>query len=70
MAEGDLKTYLYSGAYTQLKPNEATPVCEAMQISDPEIIEIIQNDKNCYHQKMADQVQLMALLSKANKSGK
>jgi hypothetical protein len=67
MAEGDLKTYLYSGADTQLKPNETIPVCEAMQISDPEIIEIIQNDKNCYHQKMADQIQLMALISKAGK---
>jgi hypothetical protein len=65
MAEGDLKTYLYSGADIQLKPKEAIPVYEAMLISDPEIIEIIQNDKNCYYKKMADQIQLMALISKA-----
>jgi hypothetical protein len=67
MAEGDLRTYLYSGADTQLKPKETLPVYEAMQISDPEIIELIQNDKNCFHQKMADQIQLMALISKAGK---
>ncbi len=67
MAEGDLKGYLYSRSNVQLKPKEVSPINETMQISDPEIIEIIQNDKNCYHQKMADQIQLMALISKADK---
>jgi hypothetical protein len=66
MAEGDLKSYLYSGADIRLQPKELSTIYEAMQISDPEIAEIIQNDKNCNHQKMADQIQLMALISKAN----
>ena len=67
MAEGDLKSYLHSAADIRYKPNNELLLFEAMQISDPEIVEIIQNDKNCYYQKMADQIQLMALLSKANK---
>ena len=67
MAEGDLKSYLYSAGDVRFKPNDELPLFEAMQISDPEILEIIQNDKNCYHQKMADQIQLMALLSKVSK---
>jgi hypothetical protein len=67
MAEGDLLSYVYSRANAQLKPKEVLPMNEVMHISDPEIIEIIQNDRNCYHQKMADQIQLMALISKANK---
>ena len=66
MAEGDLKGYLYSGADIRFQVNDVLPLYEAMQISDPEIIEIIQNDKNCYYQKLADQIQLMALISKLN----
>lgn len=66
MAEGDLKSYLYSGAEIRLQIKEALPLYESMQISDPEIIEIILNDKNCYQQKMADQIQLMALISKTD----
>jgi hypothetical protein len=67
IAEGDLKSYLYSGADIRLQLKEILPLFETMQISDPEIAEIILNDKNCYHQKMADQIQLMALISKSNK---
>ena len=66
MAEGDLKSYLYSETGIRLQKEEVMPLYEAMQISDPEILEIILKDKNCNHSKMADQIQIMALLSKAD----
>lgn len=63
LAEGNLMDYLSSGTDTRLRLREVLPLYETMQISDPEIAEIILKDKNCYHQKMADQIQLMALIS-------
>ena len=67
MAEGDLKSYLLSESEIRLQKNEGVSICDAMQISDPEIVEIILKDKNCSYQKMADQIQLIALLSKADR---
>jgi hypothetical protein len=63
LAEGNLKGYLFSCTNIRLHLKNALPLYEAMLISDPEIAEIILKDKNCYHQKMADQIQLMALIS-------
>lgn len=65
LAEGNLKGYLFSSTDIRFQFKNVLPLYEAMHISDPEIAEIILKDKNCYHQKMADQIQLMALISNA-----
>jgi len=66
LAEGNLKGFLNSGTDIRLQLKKVLPLYEAMHISDPEIAEIILKDKNCYYQKMADQIQLMALISNTN----
>ena len=67
LAAGNLKDYLYSGTDLRMQMKNVLPIYETMHISDPEIAEIILQDKNCYQQKIADQIQLMALISTSNK---
>ena len=66
LTTGNLKDYLYSGTDLRMQMKNVLPLYEAMHISDPEIAEIILQDKNCYQQKIADQIQLMALISTSN----
>lgn len=63
LADGNLKDYLNSGTDLRIQMKNVLPLYEAMHISDPEIAEIILQDKNCYQQEIADQIQLMALIS-------
>lgn len=66
LADGKLRDYLSSGTDHRMQMMNLLPLYEAMHISDPEIAEIILQDKNCYQRKIADQIQLMALISTLN----
>ena len=66
LANGNLKDYLYSGTDLRTQLKNVLPFYEAMHSSDPEIAEIILKDRNCYQQKISDQIQLMALISASN----
>ena len=63
LSEGNLKEYLCAGTEIRQQLRMAIPLYQVIHNSDPEIAELILKDKNCYYQKMADQIQLLALLS-------
>jgi hypothetical protein len=63
LSNGNLEEYLYTGTEIRLQLRKVVPLYEVMHNSDPEIAELILKDKNCYHQKMADQIQLLAIIS-------
>jgi hypothetical protein len=63
LSNGDLTNYLYSGTEIRQQLRSIIPVYNVMHNSDPEIAELILRDKNCFHQKIADQIQLLALIS-------
>jgi len=66
LSKGNLEDYLYTGTEIRLQLRKVIPLYEVMHNSDPEIAELILKDKNCYHQKMADQIQLLTLISYEN----
>jgi hypothetical protein len=63
LSEGNIKEYLCTGTEIRQQLRMVIPFYQVMHNSDPEIAELILKDKNCYYQKMADQIQLLALLS-------
>lgn len=63
LSEGNIKEYLCTGTEIRQQLRMVIPLYQVMHNSDPEIAELILKDKNCYYQKMADQIQLLALLS-------
>jgi hypothetical protein len=66
LSEGNIKAYVSSDAMIRQQLRIAAPVYNAMHNSDPEIRELILKDNNCYYKKMADQVQLLSLISITN----
>lgn len=69
LSEGDLTGYLYTGTVLRQKLIKSISLYETMHNSDPEIAELILKDKNCYHQKIGDQVQLLVLISSVIEQG-
>jgi hypothetical protein len=66
LSKGNLKEYLNTGTEIRQQLRMVIPLYQVMHNSDPEIAELILKDKNCYHQKMADQIQLLALIAQEN----
>ena len=67
LSEGNLYRYVYTNAEIRQQLRSALPMYNLMHNSDPEIRELILRDNNCYYKKMADQVQLLALISIENR---
>jgi len=66
LSKGNLEKYLYTGTEIRQQLRMVIPIYDVMHNSDPEIAELILKDKNCYHQKMGDQIQILALISQEN----
>ena len=64
LTRSDMKAYLMTGTPLRSNMKKIIPVYEALEPTDPEIAEIILIDKNLYYQEMADQISLLALISK------
>lgn len=67
ISKGDLNAYLNTGTEIREQLVKLMLTNCKMQNSDPEIAELILHDKYCYHQKMADRVQILALISNTEK---
>jgi hypothetical protein len=63
LSEGILTDYLYTGTEIRQQLRKVISIYDVMHNSDPEIAELILKDKNCYLHKIADQIQLLAMIS-------
>lgn len=63
ISKGDLVAYLNTGIETRNELEDLRPIRYAMHNSDPEIAELILDDKYCYYQQIADRIQILVLLS-------
>ena len=63
ISKGDLNAYLNTGIETRKELENMKPVRRVMHNSDPEIAELILDDKYCFYQQLADRIQILALIS-------
>lgn len=64
LAMGDSKEYLYGRPLERYNYRVQSSCKKAFHNSDPEVAEIISNDINCIRKKMADQLQVIALIAR------